>query len=104
MYKFKLFSSICLFQLLVKSVFTIETTVSILSTICAGCPVDSPITAKIQEIAGWTATQMPNLECKYCSPQKVYTVESIKKAQTQVVAGKRWEKVSIEKKLNFINL
>ena len=90
MYKFPLFSTICLFQLLVTSVFPIETTVSILSTICAGCPVDSPITARIKEIADWTAVQLPNLECKYCSPQEAYSVESIKKAQTQVVAGKGW--------------
>ena len=83
MYKFKLFSTICLLQLLVTSVFTIET------TICAGCPVDSPITSRIKEIAAWTTTQLPNLDCKYCSPQEAYSVESIKKAQTQVVAGKR---------------
>ena len=67
-------------ELLFKEVKTVE-------SICAGCPVNSPIDDEIRKIADWTATQLPKLNCKYCVSNAIYTVQRIENAQTQVVAG-----------------
>lgn len=64
-----------------------SSTIYLVNTICAGCPIVSPINREIQGIAEWTAEQMPTLTCKYCFPNAAYSVQSIESAQTQVVAG-----------------
>ncbi len=57
---------------------------------CNGCPSVVAINDEIKEVANWTATQMPTLQCDYCSLDAVYLALEIKSAKTQIVSGKNY--------------